>query len=601
MDNRPVVSNLDFNSLKQDLVDFYKSKPEFKDYEFTGSSLNLLMDILAYNTHYNSLAANFLLNESFIDTSLIRSNVVSLAKSFNYVPRSAKCSTTKITLNIPRVANEGFYILPAGSYFTSSSGNVKYNFYTIEDYTVNFIGPQITNTITVDVYEGVLLSQTFINSNSRDEFPAFDLGQTNIDTSTLTLSVNGIKHVQVTPETEGSVNLDKNSRIYFVEETRTGTHRVILGNSVIGKKPDIGNRIVTTFIKSSGAIANGSRSFSINIPGRTDITISGSVPPSQGGSAPESLQSIKDNAPHWYQSQYRAVTENDYKTLLTNKFSDIRSINVYGGEKINQPGKVFIAIRPKSADKLTTATKDTLLTEILNKTSVVTVRPEFVDPFILKIVLKTVVIYNEENLVTNRTALKSKIETLFSVLNNAYIGNFMDSFRESYLSSEIQNLDSSILGSNSRVSLRVDVTAQNGLLDFYSWTYNNRLYHPNVGFNSANGGVVTSNLFYREGRNYQSGFDDDGYGHLRLFDFIDQEKITVNDVAGYIDYETGKIDVLDFDPADGEIRFTAIPDSFDVEATENIVLEIATDDSNVDVIEKSETNTIKNLNLSRSI
>lgn len=601
MDNRPVVSNLDFDSIKTDLIDFYKNKPEFKDYEFTGSGLNLLMDILAYNTHYNALAANFLLNESFIDTSLVRGNVVSLAKSFNYVPRSAKCSTTTLTLNVPRVAGEGYFIIPAGSYFTASSGNVKFNFYTIEDYTVNFNSASSSNTIQVDVYEGTLLTQRFTHSNSREEFPAFDLGQTYIDTSTLTVNVNGIKHTMVTPETEGSLGSNSNSRIYFVEETKERTHRILLGNNVVGKKPDIGSNITATFLKSSGEIANGARTFTVNIPGRNDISILGTVSPSQGGNSPESIQSIKDNAPHWFQSQYRAVTENDYKTLLLNKFADIRSINVYGGEKVNQPGKVFIAIRPRSADALTQATKDTLLTEVLNKTSVVSIRPEFVDPFLLKVVLKTVVIYDDAELVSNRNILKAKIQNLLSVLNNAYIGDFMSSFRESYLSSQISELDTSILGSNSRISLRVDITAFNNRLNFYNWTFNNKLYHPNDGFNAANGGVVSSNLFYREGRGYQSGFDDDGFGNLRLYDFIDNEKITVTEFAGTVNYETGEIDIQDFDPANGIIQFTAIPDSFDIESSDNIILEIATDSSNIDVIEKNETSTIKNLNLSRSI
>lgn len=601
MDNRPVVSNLDFDSIKTDLIDFYKNKPEFKDYEFTGSGLNLLMDILAYNTHYNALAANFLLNESFIDTSLVRGNVVSLAKSFNYVPRSAKCSTTTLTLNVPRVAGEGYFIIPAGSYFTASSGNVKFNFYTIEDYTVNFNSASSSNTIQVDVYEGTLLTQRFTHSNSREEFPAFDLGQTYIDTSTLTVNVNGIKHVMVTPETEGSLGSNSNSRIYFVEETKERTHRILLGNNVVGKKPDIGSNITATFIKSSGEIANGARTFTVNIPGRNDISILGTVSPSQGGNSPESIQSIKDNAPHWFQSQYRAVTENDYKTLLLNKFADIRSINVYGGEKVNQPGKVFIAIRPRSADALTQATKDTLLTEVLNKTSVVSIRPEFVDPFLLKVVLKTVVIYDDAELVSNRNILKAKIQNLLSVLNNAYIGDFMSSFRESYLSSQISELDTSIVGSNSRISLRVDITAFNNRLNFYNWTFNNKLYHPNDGFNAANGGVVSSNLFYREGRDYQSGFDDDGFGNLRLYDFIDNEKVTVTEFAGTVNYETGEIDIQDFDPANGVIQFTAIPDSFDIESSDNIILEIATDSSSIDVIEKNETSTIKNLNLSRSI
>ena len=571
MDQRPVVSNLDFQSLKDDMVNFFKERPEFEVYEFSGSSLNLLMDILAYNTHYNALTANFQLNESFLDTSLIRSNVVSLAKTLNYIPRSARSAFT------------------------------TFNFYTIEDFTVNFADGQTNNQIDIQVFEGQILTQRFVHTSNNSEFPTFDLEVTNIDTTTLTVSLDGQKLVQITPETEGSTSLDKNSKIFFIEETRAGSHRLLLGNNNIGIKPNIGSVIYATFIKSSGEIANGAKNFTVNVPGRNDISIVGTVSPAQGGQAPESIQSIKDTAPHWFQSQFRAVTVNDYKAFLVNKFADIQSINVYGGEDVNQPGKVFIAIKPKSGDKLTNATKDTLLSEILDKSSVVTVRPEFVDPEIIKLVLKTVVIFDQSNLVTNRNAVKAKVLSLIRNLNTAYVGSFLSDFNESFFSSQISDLDTSIVSSNTRVSLRIDLTASGGKVDKYNLKFVNKLYHPNDGFNASKGGVVTSNLFLRTGKTDQSGFDDDGFGNLRLFDFIDGKKVTVDPTAGSINYNTGEIELQDFSPQDGEIRFTAIPDSFDVIATENTILQTAPDESSVDVIEKSEKAIIKNLNLSRSI
>lgn len=601
MDNRPIVSDLDFQSIKDDMISYFKDRPEFADYEFAGSGLNLLMDILAYNTHYNALAANFALNESFIDTALIRSNVVSLAKSLNYLPRSARSSTTKINLNVPRISNEGFYVIPAGSTFKASGGGQTFNFYTIEDYTVNFTSAATANNITVDIYEGKLSTQRFVHTDTTIEFPGFDLGQTNIDTTTLTVTVNGVKYEQITPENEGVIGQDRNSEIFFIEETRDRTHKIIFGNNVIGKKLNINDVIVATFLRSSGEAANGIKNFSINIPGRSDITTNTVPNISQNGQSPESIQEIKDNAPHWYQSQFRAVTENDYASLLKNKFADIQSINVYGGEKVNQPGKVFIAIKPKSGDALTKSTKDTLLATVLNNSSVVTVRPEFVDPFILKVVLKTVAIYDDARLVTNRSALKAKITSLLGNLNTIYLGEFMDSFRESFLSSQIQELDSAVESSNTRVSLRVDNKVTNGILQYYNWTFNNKLYHPNDGFNAENGGILSTNLFRRAGRTNNSGFDEDGFGNIRLFDVVEGEKITVEPNAGTINYETGDITLEDFDPVDTTINFTTVPDSFDVQANNNIILEIATDDSIVDVLEKNETATIKNLNISRSI
>ena len=601
MDKRPIVSNLDFKSIKDDMISYFKDRPEFADYEFAGSGLNLLMDILAYNTHYNALTANFALNESFIDTALVRSNVVSLAKSLNYLPRSAKSSTTKLSLNVPKISNEGFYIIPAGSTFKASGGGQSFNFYTLEDYTVNFSSNQSSNTITVDIYEGKLSTQRFVHTDTTVEFPSFDLGQTNIDTSTITVTVNGQKYELVTPETEGIVGQNRNSEIFFIEETRERTHKVIFGNSVIGKKININDVIVVTFLRSSGEAANGIKSFSINIPGRSDITRSSVPSPTQNGQSPESLQEIKDNAPHWYQSQFRAVTENDYTSLLKNKFADIQSISVYGGEKVNQPGKVFIAIKPKSGDALTTSTKDTIISTILNKSSVVTVRPELVDPFIIKIVLKTVAIFDQSKLLTNRSTLKSRVNNLKQNLNTIYLGEFLNNFSESYLSQQILELDSSIISSNTRVSLRVDNKTSGGNLQFYNWTFSNKLYHPTAGFNAANGGILSTNLFRRSGAANDSGFDEDGLGNIRLYDLIDGVKVTVEPNAGTIDYETGDITIQEFNPLDGQINFTVIPDSFDIQADNNIILQIATDDSFTEMLEKNETQTIKNLNISRSI
>lgn len=601
MDNRPVVSDLDFESIKNDLVQYFKDRPEFADYEFAGSGLNLLMDILAYNTHYNALAANFSLNESFIDTALVRSNVVSLAKSLNYIPRSAKSSSTRITLTVPRIASEGFYVIPAGSLFKASGGGQSFNFYTIEDYTVNYSSTQSSNNITVDVYEGKLFTQRFVHTQKSVEFPSFDLGKTNIDISTLRVSVNGAKYTQVTPEEEGTIGQDRNSTIYFIEESRERTHKVIFGNNVIGKKLNIGDEIICTFLVSSGENANGARSFSINVPGRNDIVQTIRPNPTQNGQSPETIQEIKDNAPHWYQAQFRAVTENDYSALLKNKFSDIQSINVYGGEKVNQPGKVFIAIKPKSGDALTTSTKDVILSTILNKSSVVTVRPELIDPFILKVVLKTVAVYDQSKLLTNRSFLKSKINSLKENLNNIYLGDFLSNFNESYLSQQILDIDSSIISSNTRVSLRVDNKVTDGNLQHFNWSFSNKLYHPTPGFNAANGGILSTNLFRREGRVNDSGFDEDGLGNIRLFDLIDGTKVTVEPNAGTIDYTTGDITIQEFDPLDGQINFTVIPDSFDVQSDFNIILQIATDDSITEVLEKNQTETIKNLNISRSI
>jgi hypothetical protein len=596
--NRPIVADLDFTSVKEDMISYFKSKPEFKDYEFTGSGLNLLLDVLAYNTHYNALTANFLMNEMFLDTAVMRNNVTSLAKSLNYSPRSITSASSFITITIPRLFAESYYVLPAGTLFTTRNGNSSLSFYTLKAYTVQFGQGDTEKTVTVQAYEGAISTQRYIYTTDVIGFPSFEIPDYDIDTSTISVSVNGDKFSRVTPEKEGIVNVTDTSRIFFTEETRNGTQRLLFGNGTIGKALEVGDDILATYLISSGLDGNGISSFDID--STRNITVN-SATISQGGAVAESIREIRTNAPHWFQSQYRAVTENDYSVLLRKKYADIQAISVYGGETVGQPGKVFISIKPKSADTLSVATKDAIINDILSGSNVVTITPILIDPVFVNIVLKSVITYDDNLMTTNPDVLKARAFTMFSNFNTEYIGEFLKSFRVSQLSSEIEKLDDAVVSSNTRLNLRIDITAKNQKLARYGWKYNNRIYHPEAGYKKAQGGVLSTNAFNRVGRTYTSGFDDDGNGNVRLFDLIDNTKVYANERAGLIDYEKGTIDILiEFDPVDTTIQFTVVPDSFDVVAQENSILRISVDASLVETVEKNDTATLKNINLSRS-
>ena len=605
MVDRPVIANLDFNEIKNDLVEHFKSKDEFTDYEFTGSALNLLMDILSYNTHYYSLASNFLLNESFLDTAVIRKNVVSIAKRLNYTPRSVKSASTVLTLQFTKQSeNDNVIIIPAGSLFRASTGAVSLNFHTVEDYVLQFntaaaVGSK--KTIDVTIHEGNYKTQAFVSSDNYSGFSTWELKQDNIDTSTITVSVNGTRYKVVLPEDEGLFNVTSASNVYYLEENRNGGYNIIFGDGIAGKAINNGDQIIVSYLTSSGPDGNGVKKFSPNINSRTDVVILGTPEPTQGGGERETIQSIKDNAPKWFQSQYRAVTTNDYEALLVKKYADIQAINVYGGEEVGYPGKVFICIKPKSAKTLTQATKEILKSQILTSSKIVTVRPEFVDPNIFKVGLQTVVVYDKNKLSSSRNLLEAKIQNLFKYLNENYIGDFLKSFRESNLSYEIRNIDQSVISSNTRVSLSTEITSQDGFLDQYEFRFNNKLYHPNDGFLGDKGGILTSTPFYRVGRNVQSAFDEDGYGNIRLYDFVDNKKVYVNRKAGRIDYQTGLIEFLyDFDPEDSVFDITVIPESVDIIANQNMILEVDLAKSSVDAVEIKETDLLRNINLSRS-
>jgi len=600
-----VIANLDFDTVKDDLVTHFKSRPEFSDYEFTGSSLNLLMDILSYNTHYYSLASNFLLNESFLDSALLRKNVVSKAKSLNYVPRSISASSTTVTVTFTKQgSSDNLVIIPAGTAFISAVGNVSLTFYTKQDYVLQFdslTAVGATKSIDVQIFEGSWSTQRYVGDKNYTDFASYELPKNNIDTSTLTVAVNGTRYQKILPEDETLFEAKSNTRCYFVEENRNGGYNIIFGNGIVGKPIQANDEILVSYLSTSGEVGNGVSKFSVSLAGRADATVTSVSGPSTGGSAKETIQSIKDNAPKWFQAQYRAVTVNDYEAFLKKKFADIQSISVYGGEDIGFPGKVFICIKPKSADKLSNATKEIIKKEVIKESNVVTVRPEIVDPKIFKLRLDSVVVYDKTRLDSSREILKTKVSNLFDYVNKNYVGTFMSSFRESNLSYEIKNLDQSIISSNTRVKLSTDVTSTNFYLDTYEYQFNNKLYHPSDGFLANKGGILYSTLFYREGQTVQSGFDEDGYGNIRLYDYIDNNKVYVNTKAGRINYETGQVDFLyEFRPRDSVFTLIVIPDSVDIIATQDMILEIDGANSSVEAVEIDETDILKNINLSRT-
>lgn len=601
-DTRPVIANLDFADIKKDIVRHFQGRSEFSDYNFEGSSLNLLIDVLAYNTHYNSLAANFLTNEMFLDSALLRKNVVSIAQSLNYTPRSARAAKATVTLSIPKLSGFNFYTVPAGSLFTAEGGGQSFEFYTISPYTIQFDNTDLvgtTKTIEVDIYQGTETTQRFIVPASIGDFQRFELFNKNIDTTSLVVTVNGLKYLAVSEETQGINKATSTSNIYFIEESRNLTYFLKFGNDVIGKAPQPGDEIIATYLVTDGPDANGVQVFSPSITGRSDITVVSTVQ-SGGGSEIETINEIKDNAPNYFQTQYRAVTANDYEAILKRNFSDIQSVHAYGGEEVGKPGKVFFSIKPKNRDKLSDQEKLAISRDILSKFNLVTITPEIVDPDILRVIVKTVIQYDPSKITTTPEVLVAKIQALYNVLNTTYIGDFLQSLQVSKISNEIINLDDSIVSANTRTNLRIDINALNQVLDRSSFTFGNRLHEEIYSVEGSLGIVCESTEFKRLGRNIFSKFRDDGLGKMQLVDITSDGVIIVNPEAGTINYDTGEVSISDFDPEDGDIGFIAIPESFDVNATGNTLIQISVGDSTARAIDMNDIESLNSFNVSRA-
>ena len=295
-DERPVVANPDFNDIKQFIISHFKADATFAEYDFKGSAMNTIIDILAYNTHYNNLAANYLINESFLDTALMRNNIISISKMLNYTPRSKQAAKAKITLRIPKINGTNVYTIPTGSLFTATDGTTTFNFYTLKNFSVQFDAADANGTtrdVEVDICEGDKITQRFSATADHTSFPRFELGNKNIDTTSINVSVNGSLWTQVTNETQGTTDVSNLSTIYFVEESRNLSHNLMFGNGVLGKKLEVGDEVLATYLVTNGSDANGVNSFSVAIQGRSDITVV-STKAATGGGDMETIQEIKD-------------------------------------------------------------------------------------------------------------------------------------------------------------------------------------------------------------------------------------------------------------------------------------------------------------------
>jgi hypothetical protein len=455
MTNRLKVTELDFDTIKTNLKDFLRSQSEFTDYDFDGSGLSVLLDILAYNTHYNAYYLNMISNESFLDTALLRNSVVSHAKRFGYTPRSAKASKSYITFTVNSGnSNPGTLVLPKGYTFLSNLLNNKvYNFVTLEDVTV---AKTVNNFVfnNLPVHEGILTNISFIHNQSSNPKQIFTIPETNIDTSTLKVTVQqstSNTDIVVYNLSSDIIELNANSEIYFLQEGLNQQYEIYFGDNVVGKKIPDGGVVNLSYLTTSGSEANKVINFvgTTPISGFSDFSVSNTTI-SAGGADKESVDQIKFAAPLQYTSQNRAVTKNDYIKLIQQKYPEFDAVNVWGGEENIPPvyGKVFISAKPKLGFEVSETEKEFFINEVVKPISVLTVTPEFVDVDynFLKIISTTYYDPTKTNLDTN--SLKTKVENVIKNFANSNLNQFNSVFRTSKLKTSIDESDNSVISND---------------------------------------------------------------------------------------------------------------------------------------------------------
>ena len=595
--NKLSVSDFDFDAVKLNLKTFLQGQSEFQDYDFEGSGFAILLDLLAYNTHYLGFNANMLANEMYLDSADIRKNIVSLAKMLGYTPTSARASNAVLSVKVNNVPSTTTSLtMDKGTVFTTSVDGTSYQFVTNQSFSVQ-PNAGVFQFDNVNVFEGSLVTFKYtVDTNDVDQ--KFIIPSNNADTSTLKVSVQ-TSSSDTTTEVYSLVNsfsgLNDTSKSYFLQENDDGRYEVYFGDGVLGKKPVDGNIIVLEYIVTNKTEANGASTFTLSgdIDGFSDVTIT-TTGNAANGSEAQTKDSIRFNAPLQYTSQDRAVTSKDYETIVKSVYANAQSVSAWGGEDDETPqyGVVKIAIKPISGSTLTNSTKESIKTQ-LRKFNVVSVRPEIVDPETTSILLTSNVKFNAESTTKTNDTIKSNVITTLSNYNTNTLNQFDGVFRYSKVIGLIDNTDNSIVSNITTIKLRKDFTPTLTVSTKYNVFFRNALFNPHSGHNAAAGGILSSTGFKIDGDADTIYFlDDDGQGNIRRYSLSGSTRTYANNTQGTIDYSTGAITINSLNvsvvenirgAASTVIELTVTPQSNDVVPVRDQILNIDTANSTITV------------------
>jgi hypothetical protein len=548
-------TNLDFDQVKSSLKDFLRSNSNFTDYDFEGSNLSVIIDLLAYNTYITSYNANMISNEIFIDSATLRENVVSLARNIGYVPRSRTAARASINFFVDTTelsTNPVTLTLKKGIVCSSSInfGGENYTFAIPNDITVPVING-IAFFENIEVFEGFFTVQNFtVNSNNPNQ--RFILTNPNIDTSTINVSVKNTETSSVTRKfilSDNIINVNPHSKVFFIQEIEDQRYEIIFGDGVFGEKLDNLNYIDVSYIITSGESGNGISNFTYSgrliddqnrvVNNGVSLITTGII--SRSGKEIESVLSIKNYAPRIYASQNRAVTAGDFEALIPRIYPEAESVSVFGGEDLNPPkfGKVFISVKPFDGPFIPNSVKDNLR-DIIRKYSTVGTVPEFIDLKFLYVEFDSSVYYNS-NLVVNSNQLLTKVtENLTKFSKESEINRFGARFKYSKFLKIIDDSDNSITSNITKIRLRRDLKVRSNVFTNYEICYGNEFY-----ISSLSGFNIKSSSFRVNGIQKKLYLTDipisDKEGDIVFFEVTSNGANIVNRNAGSINYKKGEI------------------------------------------------------------
>ena len=596
------ISDLDFSNIKANFIEYMENQDEFNDYDFEGSALNVLMDLLAYNTYQNSFYLNMVANEMFLDTSTTREATVSIAKHLGYVPQSIKSARAIVNVDVS-VSGENLpesMSIPQYTKFLASQNNISYDFLAESQYsTSTYTDSSSTRTFkfeNITLVEGTMYEFNYI-VNANDTSQRFVIPATNVDTSLLSISLatsyanpNEIFSYNLA---DSIVELNGESLVYFLQEVEEEKYEVYFGDGVLGKKLENGNLIMMKYVVTNGVLANHignsdstsnpafvlSDAISVGTGSTGDANITVIESASGGSAGSESVASIKFKAPKVYERQERAVIVDDFVSLIQEKYPDFSAVKIWGGED-NIPafyGKVFVCVKPKDGLKITTSTKNGLL-DLLKKYSIVTISPEVVDPEFIYMGVDSVVRYDSNLTIKTPGTLQTEISNNMINYGIESLGKFDVDFRFSNFSSMIDGIDDSIVSNTTSLTLKKKIYPLfNGTSQTFSMSY----------YNAIEPGSFKSSEFkvYGDSKTYYISDDYNGKATLMTGDTV------VNVNIGSINYGSGVIDLnplnIETSEMEDSVDFTIVPLGSDVKGFNEQILLIEEVDINISIIRES--------------
>ena len=596
--NKLQITDLEFDQIKSNLKSYLSAQTQFQDYDFEGSGMSVLIDMLAYNTHYTGYYANMLGNEMFMDSSSLRESVVSHAKHLNVMPTSVRTPTAKLDFTFTPAGTPTSLTIAKDTKFTSSINGVSYKFVTNTTTTVPRSATGTYTATGVEIKEGKILNKSY-TVNASDTAQRFIIPNANVDTTTLSVTVqNSSSDSTVYTYSDGNAvdvtTIKGTDKVFFLQEVESQKYEITFGDGAVGKQLSDGNIIFIEYIVTSGTLANKASTFTASgsVAGLTSANyILTTSTDATGGADIQTTTSLKFLAPKLYQAQKRATTKDDYKAILLEQRPDIESITVYGGEDADpvQYGKVFIAVKPVGSASFSTAAKTAIKTDILKSSNVVTVIPELIDPIMYYLLIETTVNYDPVTNLTNENTLKTNINTSIQNYFQTNLEKFDQKFRYSKLVQDIDNTNNSVRNNKTTVKYQQRIIpGELGLTSTYTMNFNNVI---------TEGSIVSTSFTASDGITYSlvdvggiikvakttSGVVDSPAVYFTLPDGTQNQ--------GTIDYTTGKVVLNNFNPytitdATTNIKFTVTPSvnnnditplreqilTYDVTDTESIVI-----------------------------